>query len=78
MPVLFQRPADIVVSVRDGSVEFGITGIDVIEERRGDNGNILMLHDTLGFGGCCLSLAVPESWDRVVDMASLKQHVQDL
>ncbi|RPJ38401.1 MAG: ATP phosphoribosyltransferase, partial [Chloroflexi bacterium] len=30
--VLFQRPADIVVSVRDGSVDFGITGIDLIEE----------------------------------------------
>ena len=30
--VLFQRPGDIVVSVRQGSVDFGITGIDVIEE----------------------------------------------
>ncbi len=30
LTVLFQRPADIVVSVRDGSVDFGITGIDVI------------------------------------------------
>jgi ATP phosphoribosyltransferase len=33
LTVLFQRPGDIVVSVRDGSVDFGITGIDVIEER---------------------------------------------
>ena len=48
--VLFQRPGDIVVSVRDGSVEFGITGIDVIEERKGENGSVLMLHDNLGFG----------------------------
>ena len=33
--VLFQRPGDIVVSVRQGSVDFGITGIDVIEEKSG-------------------------------------------
>ncbi|HNC91129.1 MAG TPA: hypothetical protein PL000_19525, partial [Anaerolineales bacterium] len=35
LTVLFQRPGDIVVSVRQGSVDFGITGIDVLEENRG-------------------------------------------
>ena len=71
--VLFQRPGDIVVSVRQGSVDFGITGIDVIEEKRGDNGDILTLHDALGFGSCSLSLAVPESWKDVQDIGSLKK-----
>ncbi len=70
--VLFQRPADIVVSVRQGSVDFGITGLDVIEEKRGDNGDILILHDALGFGSCSLALAVPETWDQVNDMNSLR------
>ncbi len=60
--VLFQRPGDIVVSVRDGSVEFGITGLDVIHERKGDNSTILILHDALNFGYCALTLAVPETW----------------
>ncbi len=78
MHVLFQRPADIVVSVRDGSVEFGITGIDVLEERRGDNGAILVLHDNLGFGACYLNLAVPEAWEDVLDMAGLQSYVQRL
>src|ERR1044071_4594678 len=64
--IIFQRPADIVVSVRQGSVDFGITGIDVLEEKRGDNGDILVLHDTLGFGHCSLKLAVPESWNDVL------------
>ena len=32
LTVLFQRPGDIVVSVRDGSVDFGITGMDVVAE----------------------------------------------
>jgi ATP phosphoribosyltransferase len=70
--VLFQRPADIVVSVRDGSVEFGITGIDVIEERKGENGSVLVLHDSLGFGYCSLNLAVPESWEDVQCMEDMR------
>ena len=72
--VIFQRPGDIVVSVRQGSVDFGITGIDVIEERRGGNGDILILHDGLGFGYCSLTLAVPETWEQVMDIASLKNY----
>ena len=70
--VLFQRPGDIVVSVRQGSVDFGITGMDVIEENRGVNGDILILHDALGFGHCSLMLAVPEAWSDVASMESLK------
>lgn len=76
--VLFQRPADIVVSVRDGSVDFGISGIDVIEEHRGDNGDLIILHDALNYGHCRLTLAVPESWSDVQDIADLQSHCQDL
>jgi ATP phosphoribosyltransferase len=71
LKVLFQRPGDIVVSVRDGSVDFGITGLDVVEERRGANGDLLVLHDALAFGGCTLNVAVPEAWDDVQEMADL-------
>src|SRR5512138_1288498 len=76
--VLFQRPADIVVSVRDGSVDFGITGMDVIEERRGDNGSVLVLHDSLGFGYCALNLAVPETWEDVQDVEGLRARAAGL
>ena len=69
--VLFQRPADIVGSVRDGSVDLGITGMDVVEERRGDNGDVMVLHEALGFGECMLSLAVPEAWADVYSAADL-------
>jgi ATP phosphoribosyltransferase len=74
LTVLFQRPSDIVVSVRQGSVDFGITGIDVLEEKRGDNGDIIILHDALGFGHCSLKLAVPESWIDVTNILSLKKY----
>lgn len=76
--VLFQRPADIVTSVRDGSVEFGITGIDVVEERKGDNDSVLVLHDNLGFGYCALRLAVPETWTEVDDIEGLRRRAQTL
>lgn len=71
LTVLFQRPGDIVVSVRDGSVDLGITGLDMVAERQGDNGAVLTLHDALNFGHCRLALAVPEEWEHV-------QSVQDL
>ncbi|HEY3310769.1 MAG TPA: ATP phosphoribosyltransferase, partial [Anaerolineales bacterium] len=59
LTVLFQRPTDIVISIRNGSVDFGITGLDVLEENRGDNGAIMVLHEALGYGKCALALAVP-------------------
>jgi ATP phosphoribosyltransferase len=71
LTVLFQRPGDIVVSVRDGSVDLGITGMDVVDERQGDNGAVLVLHDALNFGYCRLCLAVPEAWSTVRTMADL-------
>ncbi len=62
LTVLFQRPGDIVVGVRQGSLDFGIAGLDSVEEKRGDNGNVVVVHDALGFGSCALTLAVPEEW----------------
>lgn len=70
--VLFQRPGDVVVSVRDGSVDFGITGWDVMSEKRGENGHILPIHPALGFGHCTLNVIVPEAWEAVNSMADLK------
>lgn len=78
LTVLFQRPGDIVVSVRDGSVDFGITGMDMVAERQGENGDVLVLHDALGFGRCGLWLAVPESWPSVRTVAGLARHCDSL
>ncbi len=70
LSVLFQRPGDIVVGVRQGSLDFGITGLDVVEEKR-VNGEIVVLHEALGFGHCSLALAVPETWNDVQQVADL-------
>jgi ATP phosphoribosyltransferase len=71
LSVLFQRAGDIVESVRDGSVDFGITGWDVVSERCRDNGRILPLLQELGFGFCSLNVIVPESWDAVRSISDL-------
>jgi len=65
LSVLFQRPGDLVVGVRQGSLDFGIAGLDSIEEKRGESGDVVVLHDALGFGYCSLALAVPEIWAEV-------------
>lgn len=71
--VLFQRPTDIVISVRNGSVDFGITGLDVLAEYRGSNGNILTIHPALGFGACSLDVIVPDTWADVNRMEDLSR-----
>ncbi len=63
LTVLFQRPGDIVVGVRTGSIDFGVAGSDVIDERRGGgrrrarNGSIVM-RNGMGAG---VSLRATES-----------------
>jgi ATP phosphoribosyltransferase len=75
--VLFQRPGDIVVGVREGTVDFGVTGIDVVAEKTYDSSNVITLHDQLGFGPCTLNFAVPEELP-IETMADLAQWAKDL
>jgi len=59
--VILQRPRDIVTSVANGGVDFGITGLDVVQEA-GVGQQVHVLHDALGFGKCRVVIAVPEQW----------------
>lgn len=78
LTVLFQRVGDIVAGVRQGSLDFGIAGLDSIEEKRGDDGDVILLHDALGFGHCALTLAVPESWSDVQSLNDLRERTHAL
>ncbi len=71
LTVLFQRAGDIAVSVHDGTVDFGITGWDVVAEKSA-NGEVLPLHRQLGFGFCTLNVIVLESWEQTHKMADLR------
>jgi ATP phosphoribosyltransferase len=54
--VLLVRAADVPEYVRDGVVDCGITGADLVRERGVEVDELLRL----GFGGCTLEAAVPE------------------
>ena len=78
LKVIFQRASDIVASVQDGSIDFGITGYDVVAESNAINQELVLVHDALGFGRCTLQLAVPEQWDQVNSFAELVEFSRKL
>ncbi len=65
--VLLNRPPDVVEKVAEGEFDLGVSGLDVVEELRGDRDDLLVLFDDLGFGRCELVVAVPETW---IDVSS--------
>jgi ATP phosphoribosyltransferase len=73
LEVLFQRPGDIVASVGDGSVDFGMTGLDVVAEKQARYPELLTIHPALGFGHCSLNVIVPESWADIRQMGDLER-----
>ena len=72
--VLFQRTADIVVKVAEGSTDVGITGYDIVAEYCQDESDVLVLLPRLGFRASRLVVAVPDAWldvSTVEDLADL-------
>jgi ATP phosphoribosyltransferase len=74
--VIFQRPGDIVVGVRNGSLDFGITGLDIVLEQMELSDAIVILHDELGFGRCTLQIAVPDEWTEVKSLTDLANYAE--
>lgn len=77
LTVMFQRPGDIVAGVREGTIDFGISGWDIVAEKSFGNGAILTLHDGLGYGPCTLNLATPEDLP-LYTMADVAQWAEEL
>jgi ATP phosphoribosyltransferase len=67
-----QRPPDIVRKVREGDVDLGFVGGDLVAEYGGDSNEIVIVHDALGYGSCRLAVGIPMSWDGVQNMGDLK------
>lgn len=74
--VVFMRPADIVEQVQEGRCHLGVTGYDVYAEHEAAARATSVVIKDLGYGGCRLVVAVPESWidvTHVMDLAELTQ-----
>jgi ATP phosphoribosyltransferase len=69
--VVFMRPADIVIQAQEGRCHLGVTGMDVYAEHAAEADQTCVVLPDLGYGGCRLTVAVPESW---IDVT----HVMDL
>jgi ATP phosphoribosyltransferase len=69
--VVFMRPTDIVIQVQEGRCHLGVTGMDVYAEQTVETNEAIIVYHDLGYGGCRLAVAVPESW---IDVC----HVMDL
>jgi ATP phosphoribosyltransferase len=72
--VVFMRPADIVAQVQEGRCHLGVTGYDVFAERAAEADQSRVVIQDLGYGGCRLVVAVPESWidvTHVIDLVDL-------
>ena len=69
--VVFMRPTDIVIQVQEGRCHLGVTGMDVFAEHAVETDLALVISPDLGYGGCRLAVAVPESW---IDVS----HIMDL
>ena len=69
--VVFMRPSDIVTQVDEGRCHLGVTGMDVYAERASEADGTRVVAESLGYGGCRLVVAVPESWVDVTHMLDL-------
>ena len=67
--VLFLQASEIARRLEDGSIDCGVTGLDLIAERRANDKSYLF--KSLGFGHADLIFAVPETWVDVQSMADL-------
>ncbi|NNJ09524.1 ATP phosphoribosyltransferase [Chloroflexales bacterium ZM16-3] len=77
--VLLHRPADIVEKVSEGSIDIGVSGLDLVREQRDDDENLLVIFDDLGFWRVELVFAVPQGWVDVgswQDLADLAVEMQ--
>jgi len=72
--VVFMRPTDIVAQVQEGRCHLGVTGMDVYAERAEEADQAVVVVPDLGYGGCRLVVAVPETWidvTHVIDLVDL-------
>ncbi len=74
--VVFMRPTDIVIQVQEGRCQLGVTGLDVFAEHEAEATDATVVTPDLGYGGCRLVVAVPESWidvTHILDLVELTQ-----
>ena len=71
LDVLLLSASEIARELRDGAIDFGITGEDLIRETMPEPEKMVSIVRRLGFGHADVVVAVPESWVDVETMEDL-------
>ncbi|WAJ27601.1 ATP phosphoribosyltransferase [Antarcticirhabdus aurantiaca] len=71
LDVLLLSASEIARELRDGAIDFGITGEDLIRESAAEPGDIVEIVARLGFGRADVVVAVPDPWVDVETMEDL-------
>lgn len=71
--VAFLSAAEIAQNLRDGKIDFGITGADLLWEKSTPQENLVSVLAPLDFGFADVVVAVPECWFDVASMADLDE-----
>jgi ATP phosphoribosyltransferase len=75
--IAFLSASEIARELADGSVHFGITGLDLVHENIADPDNSVHIVTPLGFGPADVVVAVPKAWIDVETMADLSDVASD-
>ena len=73
MEVAFLSASEIAQNLRDGKVDLGVTGQDLLNEKIPPDDKAVQLLLRLGFGPADVVVAVPECWLDVATMADLDE-----
>jgi ATP phosphoribosyltransferase len=72
--IWFQRATDVVRKLVEGNMDLGIVGYDLFAEVAGEVADdLIVVHDSLNFGHCRLSVAVPTQWSDISSLGDLRQ-----
>lgn len=71
--VAFLSAAEIAQNLREGKIDFGITGADLLWEKSAPEENLVSVLVPLKFGFADVAVAVPECWLDVASMADLDE-----
>ncbi|WP_434053360.1 MAG: ATP phosphoribosyltransferase [Roseibium sp.] len=75
--IAFLSASEIARELADGSVHFGVTGLDLVEENIADPGATVHVVTPLGFGPADVVVAVPKAWIDVETMSDLGDVASD-
>ncbi len=78
MEVILMSAGEIPTALRDGQIDLGVTGQDMIQEKIADWSNFVREYKQMGFGFADLVLAVPTSWVDVFDLDDLDAVFADI